>query len=33
MRLGRWETLAMVDRYTKSVKFEDSLKFYKPTVS
>ena len=26
MRLGRWQSLAMVDRYTKSVQFEDSLK-------
>ncbi len=32
MRLGRWESLAMVDRYTKSVKFEDSLKLYSPVV-
>jgi len=28
MRLGGWETLDMVVRYTKSVKFEDSLKMY-----
>jgi site-specific recombinase XerD len=28
MRLGGWETLDMVIRYTKSVKFEDSLKVY-----
>jgi site-specific recombinase XerD len=28
MRLGRWQSLAMVDRYTKSVQFEDSLKLY-----
>ena len=28
MRLGGWETLEMVVRYTKSVKFEDSLKVY-----
>jgi site-specific recombinase XerD len=28
-RLGRWQSLQMVDRYTKSVQFEDSLKFYK----
>ena len=26
MRLGRWESIAMVERYTRSVKFEDSLK-------
>ena len=29
MRLGGWESLDMVIRYTKSVKFEDSLYFYK----
>ena len=29
MRLGRWEDLDMVERYTRSVKFKDSLKFYK----
>jgi len=29
MRLGRWESMAMVERYTRSVRFEDSLKFYK----
>lgn len=28
MRLGRWESIQMVDRYTKSVRFEDSLKLY-----
>jgi site-specific recombinase XerD len=28
-RLGRWQTLQMVDRYTRSVQFEDSLKHYK----
>jgi site-specific recombinase XerD len=28
MRLGGWETLEMVVRYTKSVKFEDSLRVY-----
>jgi site-specific recombinase XerD len=26
MRLGRWESIAMVERYTRSVKFEDKLK-------
>jgi len=26
MRLGRWQSLAMVDRYTRSVQFEDSLR-------
>ena len=29
MRLGRWESIQMVERYTRSVRFEDSLKFYK----
>jgi integrase/recombinase XerC len=33
MRLGRWESMAMVERYTRSVKFEDSLKFYKAPLS
>ena len=28
MRLGGWETLGMVVRHTRSVKFEDSLKVY-----
>jgi hypothetical protein len=28
MRLGGWETLDMVLRYTRSVKFDDSLKMY-----
>ncbi len=28
-RLGRWQNLQMVDRYTRSVQFEDSLKHYK----
>ena len=28
MRLGGWETLDMVVRYTRSMKFEDSLKMY-----
>jgi len=32
MRLGRWESISMVDRYTKSVKFEDSLKLYTPII-
>jgi len=27
--LGRWESLEMVQRYTRSVKFEDSLKLYR----
>jgi integrase/recombinase XerD len=29
MRLGRWESLDMVLRYTRSVKFEESLKLYR----
>jgi len=33
MRLGGWSSLDMVDKYTKSVKFEDSLKLYSPIVS
>lgn len=34
MRLGGWESLDMVLRYTRSVKFEDSLKLYqKLTIS
>ncbi len=28
MRLGRWESIAMVERYTRSVRFEDSLRLY-----
>jgi len=32
MRLGRWQSLSMVDRYTKSVQFEDSLKLYSGIV-
>jgi len=27
--LGRWESLDMVQRYTRSITFNDSLKFYK----
>jgi len=33
MRLGRWESIQMVERYTKSVRFEDSLKMYTPIMS
>ena len=29
-RLGRWESTQMVERYTQSVRFEDSLKLYSP---
>jgi integrase/recombinase XerD len=32
-RLGRWATLQMVDRYTRSVQFDDSLKHYKAPLS
>jgi site-specific recombinase XerD len=31
--LGRWESLEMVQRYTRSVSFQDSLKFYKAPSS
>ena len=31
--LGRWESLEMVQRYTRSVTFHDSLKFYKAPLS
>ena len=33
MRLGRWSSLAMVQRYTQSVQFEDSLKLYSAIVN
>ena len=33
MRLGRWESIAMVERYTRSVRFEDSLKLYAAIVA
>lgn len=33
MRLGGWETLDMVIRYTRSVKFEDSLLHYQAVMS
>jgi hypothetical protein len=32
MRLGGWETLDMVVRYTRSVKFEDSLRMYQRAI-
>jgi len=32
MRLGRWESIQMVERYTRSVKFNDSLKLYNPIM-
>ena len=31
--LGRWESLEMVQRYTRSVTFHDSLKFYEAPLS
>ena len=31
--LGRWESLEMVQRYTRSISFNDSLKFYRPPLS
>ena len=33
MRLGRWSSIAMVQRYTQSVRFEDSLKLYSAIVN
>jgi site-specific recombinase XerD len=33
MRLGRWESLEMVQRYTRALTFHDSLKFYKAPLS
>jgi site-specific recombinase XerD len=32
MRLGRWESIQMVERYTRSVKFDDSVKLYSAIV-
>jgi hypothetical protein len=31
--LGSWESLEMVQRYTCSLNFQDSLKFYKASLS
>ena len=31
--LGRWESLEMVQRYTRSFRFQDSMKFYKSPLS
>ena len=31
--LGRWESLEMVQRYTRAVTFEDSMKHYKAPLS
>jgi integrase len=33
MRLGRWQSLAMVQLYTQSVVFQDALKFYEPIIN
>ncbi len=30
--LGGWESIEMVQRYTRSVNFDDSLKFYPPSL-
>jgi integrase/recombinase XerC len=32
-RLGRWESVAMVEHYTRSVRFEDSMRFYTAIVN
>ena len=32
MQLGRWESISMVERYTRSVRFDDSLKLYQSIV-
>jgi len=31
--LGRWESVAMVERYTRSITFQDSMKFYKGVLN
>jgi len=31
--LGRWESVAMVERYTRSFGFQDAMKFYKAPLS
>ena len=31
--LGRWESLEMVQRYTRSISFQDSMRFYKAPLS
>ena len=31
--LGRWESISMVERYTRSVRFDDSLKLYQSIVN
>ena len=30
--LGRWESVSMVERYTRSFNFDDAMKFYKGTL-
>lgn len=30
--LGRWESVSMVERYTRSFNFNDAMKFYKGTL-
>jgi integrase/recombinase XerC len=32
MRLGRWESISMVERYTRAIQFEDSLKLYNAMI-
>jgi len=32
MRPGGWESMAMVERYARSIKFDDSLKLYTPII-
>lgn len=31
--LGRWEILEMEQRYTRSVSFQDGMRFYKAALS
>jgi hypothetical protein len=31
--LGQWQSIAMVERYTRLVGFEDSLRLYAPILS
>jgi site-specific recombinase XerD len=30
--LGRWESVSMVERYTRSFNFNDAMKFYRGTL-
>ena len=32
MRLGRWESIQMVERYTRSVQFDDSMQLYSSII-